>query len=252
VSIVDERPVPGPVPLWEVPGWRERFGVVAGVTGRGDNPTEPFDLGLWSDQPVGKVMQRWRTFRAALPEFNASVLAHQVHGCEVAWHTDPSRGWHIMEGADGHATSAKGLLMLITVADCVPVFLVAPATGAIALVHAGWRGTACGILSRAVTLLKTHASVHSHDIVMHCGVAISGDRYVVGNEVLSAVGQPVYASGHSPLDLRSVLIHQAKKLGIGDATSSSFCTATRRDLFFSHRGSGGTDGRMVAFLGMVP
>ena len=38
VSTADEVPVPGTVPLWEVPGWRERFGVVAGITGRGDNP----------------------------------------------------------------------------------------------------------------------------------------------------------------------------------------------------------------------
>src|SRR5256885_12266873 len=69
VSAADEVPLPGPVPLWEVPGWRERFGVVAGITGRGSDLSEPFDLGLWTTQPVGKVMSRWRAFRAALPEF---------------------------------------------------------------------------------------------------------------------------------------------------------------------------------------
>ena len=250
VSTADEIPVPGPVPLWEVPGWRDRFGVVAGITGRGPDPENPFDLGLWTSQPVGAVMGRWRRLRAVLPEFAAAVLAHQVHQDNVLWHDQLAAGWTLIEGADGHATRTAGSLLFITVADCVPIYLIAPREGAIALIHAGWRGTACGILSRAVGMLKTHASAHSHDVVMHCGVAISGAQYEVGNEVLATLGRTPDASGHSQLDLRSVLTEQAERLGIGEVTSSTFCTASRRDLFFSHRGSGGSDGRMVAYLGI--
>ena len=248
----DEVPVPGPVPLWEVPGWRDRFGVVAGITGRGSDLAEPFDLGLWTDQPVGKVMNRWRDFRSVLPEFSSAVLAHQVHGDRVIWHSSPPASWHLFEGADGHATASPGSLMLITVADCVPIYLFAPKQRTIALLHAGWRGTAAGILSRGLEMLKTIASVHSHDIVMHCGVSISGERYEVGGEVLRAVDKPVPVSGHSHLDLRALLVGQGGRLGIGEITASTLCTATRRDLFFSHRGSGGRDGRMVAYLGMIP
>jgi YfiH family protein len=156
----------------------------------------------------------------------------------------------MVDGADGHASSAAGALLLITVADCVPIYLIAPEQRAIALLHAGWRGAACGILSRGVAMLKTHASAHSHDIVMHCGVAISGEMYEVGNDVLAAVDKPTHASGHSYLDLRSILTEQAEALGIGEVTSSTLCTASRRDLFFSHRGSGGMDGRMAAYLGI--
>jgi len=251
VSTVKEVPVSGPVPLWEVPGWRERFGVVAGITGRGSDPAAPFDLGLWTDRPVGEVMGRWRQFRAALPEFRSSVFSHQVHGCEINWQDRPASGWTIKEGFDGHATVSPGALLLITVADCVPIYLVARGSGAIALLHAGWRGTAGGILACGVEMLKRNASVHSRDIVMHCGVAISGKCYEVGNEVLTAVDKPTSVSGHSHLDLRSVLAEQAARLGIVEITSSEFCSATRRDLFFSHRGSGGKDGRMVAYLGRV-
>jgi polyphenol oxidase len=249
VSTADEQPVPAAVPLWEVPGWRQRFGVIAGITGRGEEPDQPFDLGLWTDQPVGGVMERWRRFRAALPACPRSVMAHQVHGDRVLWHGAVAEGWTILDGADGHATTTPGTLLLVTVADCVPIYLIAPTQRAIALVHAGWRGTAAGILARAVELLGERVSVHSSDIIMHAGVAISGARYEVGPEVFAAVENLPVQGGRSHLDLRQALLGQARRLGIGEVSSSSHCTASRRDRFFSHRGSGGRDGRMVAYLG---
>jgi YfiH family protein len=239
------------VPLWEIPGWRERFGVTAGITGRGADPAAPFDLGLWTDRPVGQVMARWREFRRTPPQFQRQVTAHQVYGSNVLWHEPAPPGWNILEGADGHATTTAGQLLLITVADCVPVYLVAPRQRAIALVHAGWRGTAAGIVATAVALLKSRASVHSQEIVMHCGVAIYGACYEVGNEVLAAVGQPASANGRSQLDLRALLVEQGKALGIAEISVSGHCTATENSQFFSHRGSGGTDGRMIAYLGMT-
>ncbi len=51
-------------------------------------------------------MGRWRAFRAALPEFPAAVLAHQVHGDNVLWHSQLPAGWTLMDGADGHAGRA--------------------------------------------------------------------------------------------------------------------------------------------------
>ena len=48
-----EAPLAGPVPRFEVPGWREEFGVVAGITGRGPAGA-PFDLGLGTRSPVGR------------------------------------------------------------------------------------------------------------------------------------------------------------------------------------------------------
>lgn len=245
-----ELQLPGPVPLWEVPGWRERFGVTAGITGRGD-AAAPFDLGLWTGQPVGAVMERWQAFRASFPAFPRQVLAHQVHGTQVLWHQPAGPGWTIVEGADGHATRAPGTMLLVTVADCVPVYLVAPRQQAVALVHAGWRGTAGGILRQALARLQIETSADAAEIVMHCGVAISGPCYEVGNEVLTAVGRPPSASGRSELDLREVLAEQGREFGIGEITVSSHCSAAEREHFFSHRGSRGSDGRMVAYLGFA-
>jgi copper oxidase (laccase) domain-containing protein len=143
-SDVAEVPVPGAVPRYEISGWREQYGVVAGITSRGDEPGRGFDLGLWSDQPVGEVMRRWLTFRRAMQEFEAFALGNQVHGVEVS-SLDEGRGWVYRDGIDGWTTITTGVLLTITVADCVPIYLTVPGRG-VALLHAGWRGAAEGIL----------------------------------------------------------------------------------------------------------
>lgn len=228
------------VPCLELAEWAERYGLVAGIT------TRPLSLGLWSDEPVGQVIGRWRAFRAAFgARFPAIVLSHQVHGTEVRWHETLPEGWLILDGLDGHATADRGVLLTITVADCIPVYLAVPQKGAIALLHAGWRGTAGGALRRCIELLKWRGFAKAGDIVMHCGVGICGACYEVGSEVADRFGM----AGSSHLDLRDILAQQARGLGIREVSMSPWCTAEARDRFFSHRASGGRDGRMVAYLG---
>jgi hypothetical protein len=233
------------VPRLELNEWAARYGVVAGITTR----EHGFGLGLASEEAVGQVMTHWRKFRASFEErFSGVVLSHQVHGTAVRWHERRADGWLILDGADGHATATAGVLLTITVADCVPVYLAAPKRGALALLHAGWRGAAAGILERGVALLERHALVAAGDIVMHCGVGICGACYEVGPDVATRfTGRP--ETGRSHLDLREILAQQAQLLGIAQATLSPWCSAHDRERFFSHRASGGRDGRMVAYLG---
>jgi copper oxidase (laccase) domain-containing protein len=134
------------------PDWRERFGVVAGITARGSEEGRGFDLGLWTDAPVHDVMTRWRAFRRAEPGFDATVLGNQVHQTAVQFHAS-GKGWIQLEGLDGHATSTKGILLTVTVADCIPVYLLDPVKKAVALLHAGWRGIAGRILAEGVETL---------------------------------------------------------------------------------------------------
>ena len=246
-STLHEAPRPGPVPRFEVPHWREQFGVVAGITGRGAGPAPGFDLGLWTGQPVGDVMSRWAALRRAEPGFRRFILGHQVHGATVAWHGGGS-GWTIIEALDGHLTTEAGVLLMVTVADCVPVYLVAPGK-AVGILHAGWRGTAAGILERGIAELKT-AGCSPASIVMHLGVAICGDCYEVGSEVMAGCGAPARGDGPWCLDLRGALAERARRAGLEQITASSWCSAHDRPRFYSHRASGGSDGRMVAYLGI--
>ena len=245
---IREQIVPGTIPRYEVPGWRDRFGVVAGITGRGNQPGRGFDLGLWSREPVGEVMSRWRAFRRELPGFTGVTLGNQVHGVEVM-SAEATSGWMQVEGIDGWITTAPGILLTVTVADCIPVYLVAPGKG-IGLLHAGWRGTAGGILKRGVDRLVERTGCSVSRIVMHTGVGICGGCYEVGSEVMQGCGVPAEGSGPWHIDLRDQLAHQAERLGVAAVTSSTWCSAHDRSSFYSHRASGGTDGRMVAYLGM--
>jgi YfiH family protein len=234
------------VPRLELAEWADRYGLVAGLTTRG---SAGFSLGLWSDEPVGQVLSRWRAFRATFaPRFPTLVLSHQVHGAVVQWHETLPEGWLVLDGLDGHATAERGTLLTVTVADCIPIYLAVPQKGAIAVLHAGWRGVVGGVLARAVELLKWRGFAKGSDIVMHCGVGICGTCYEVGSEVAGQFGLPL-SPAPVPLDLRAVLARQARELGIEEITVSPWCSAHDRDRFFSHRASGGRDGRMVAYLG---
>lgn len=248
VSPLDETLREGPIPRFEIPGWRERFGVVAGITGRGPAGAE-FDLGLWTREPVGEVMGRWRRFRGAEPGFRATILGNQTHGVQVA-RTEAGEGWIQLEGVDGHVATASGILLTVTVADCVPVYLVDPGGRGIALLHAGWRGTAGGILERGLRLLCGSTGSHVSSVAMHCGVGICGSCYEVGREVMDGCGIPVAGGGPWHVDIRSVLVDQAERLGLREISTSGRCTRCQHGLFFSHRASGGSDGRQVAYLGM--
>jgi YfiH family protein len=193
-------------------------------------------------------MSRWLAFRRELTGFHAFALGNQVHGVEVM-SLDAGRGWIQVEGVDGWITTSPGILLTVTVADCVPVYLVAPGEG-VALLHAGWRGTAGRILARGIERLKAQTGSPPADIVMHCGVGICGDCYEVGSEVMEGCGVPASKPGPWHLDLREQLIGQAHALGLVHVTTSAWCSAHDRGSFYSHRASRGGDGRMVAYLGI--
>ena len=245
--IAEEQRVADPIiPRSELEEWRERFGLTAGLTMRGGNGG--FSLGLATEEPVGQVMGRWRAFLHAMrPAFQGVQAAQQVHSARVTWHEQVGPGMHFAEPCDGHATAQRGLLLAVTIADCIPVYLAA-GPRMFALLHAGWRGIAAGVLERGVALLAERSGVPAGRMAVHLGVGICGGCYEVGPEVVKALeGRRVRRP--TQLDLRDVLVERAARLGLGEISRSPHCTSCNRDLFFTHRGSAGRDGRMVAYLG---
>ncbi len=251
VTTLEERtPADGELPGYQIPDWEKRFSVVAGITGRQGPDGAEFDMSLMSDRPAAEIMGRWRTLRNAVPQFTGVVQGHQVHGTEVRWH-DQVEGWLRLDGVDGHATGAKGILLTVTVADCIPVYLVDPQRRACALLHAGWRGAASGILSRGMDLLAARTESQPTDVVMHCGVGICGSCFQVGSEVLEAFGLRGDFPKPWAVDVRERLTEEARNLGIGEVSVSRYCTVHDHERFFSYRASGGAPGRMVAYLGFL-
>ncbi len=239
-----EEPVPeGPVPRFELPSWRS-LGVIAGITGSdSDLPYLGRDSRLYATPS-------WIRFRdSMLHRFPAAVLSEQVHGTGIACHHDRGDGLIVTGPSDGHLTGCPGLLLLVTVADCVPVYLYHPPTRTVGLLHAGWRGTAAGILESGVTLMSETVGASPSDLLIHCGISICGSCYQVDSSVISEVTGIGQGEGPGHLDLRSELVSRAGRLGATSVTVSPFCTA-HDHRFHSHRASGGSPGRQLAYVGL--
>ena len=225
-------------------GWEAEFpGLVAGTT------IAPNDYGLLTSASAWAAAEQFEALTRALG-CRASVVCRQVHGSRVVVvDPPPAFGVCIAGDADGLASDGAGVLLTVTTADCVPVYLLDSDSRAIALLHAGWRGAVEGILERGIRTLEALKGAVTSGLRVHLGPAICGDCYEVGPEVLREFG--IQGAEHGRLDLRAWLAEESLRLGVpGSAISeSSWCTRCSADLLHSHRGSQGTAGRMAAFLG---
>jgi YfiH family protein len=215
------------------------FGIDAFTTTR-----DTGSFGTNTDEPVSEVMGRWEALHRCVAESAPRfATARQVHGKRVITHSTGWSGWLRTDAADGHIAPSRGFGLAVTIADCVPVFIGHP-SGAAALLHAGWRGTAAGILGVALRDLRTSGLALS-DLRIHLGPSICGSCYEVSSTVYEeltgkTVGTP------TPVDLRQVLADQARAEGVRQISVSQFCTLCHQGRFFSHRG--GDPGRQLGVL----
>lgn len=234
----------GSLPAYRLVGWEERHpGLRAGVTAG----SEAGDLGLASERPPAD----WaRGLEAALGALGGRGLAlpRQVHGRRVVEVSGRPTGLLLPGEADGLCTDERGTFLAVTVADCVPAFVLDPDAGALALLHAGWRGIAAGVLESGLEALEATYGSRRSRLRLHLGPSICGACYEVGPEVPRALGRE--ANGKARLDLRELLEERAAEAGVpaDRVTRSPACTRCGADHFFSHRGTG-TAKRMAAFLG---
>ena len=119
------------------------------------------------------------------------VFCEQVAGSGVAVVTAADRGRGAdssaaaIVGTDALITTESGPVLVIMVADCVPIVLFDPTRRILACVHAGWTGTVRGVTSAAVERLRT-LGCHPADLLVGIGPSIHPDRYQVGADVVDA------------------------------------------------------------------
>lgn len=190
--------------------------------------------------------------RALLADgWRSLVRSRQVHGALTHVHTELPRGQCLAADGDGHVTRTAGILLAVTLADCVPVFVADPARRTVALLHAGWRGTAAGVLERGLSAMHRAFGSEAPDLFVHLGPAICGGCYEVGPEVFRALGE-ASPEAPAPIDLRAVLLRRALAAGVteGRLTVSDECTRCGDGRYFSHRR--GDTGRHLGFIGILP
>ncbi len=237
-------------PALTVEAWLAAFPwMIQGFTTRGPGLTRPFDLGLFGDASMaGPVLEHWEQLRVATAQPRV-VHARQIHGARVRFHQQGPAGLHLAEPCDGHATATPGIVLCVATADCVPVYVVDPEHEAVAVLHAGWRGAADGVLERGMRVMRERASTNAARVHLHLGPAICARCYEVGPEVFQALQQPVPAKP-MPIDLRGVLARRAIDVGVppGQITVSQHCTRCTDSGLFSHRD--GDRERQVAYIGI--
>lgn len=203
-------------------------------------------FGLHGDEAVREVMGRWSALRDELRgsgESSRFATATQVHGANVLVHHAGWTGWLRADAADGHVSMERGTGLAVSVADCVPVFVAHP-SGAVALLHSGWRGTAARIIERGIEALL-HRGMPASELRVHTGPAICGACYEVSADVYAQL------TGRDPgrpttVDLRALIADHARALGVRHITSSPSCTRCDNDRFFSHRA--GDAGRQLGVM----
>jgi YfiH family protein len=169
---------------------------------------------------------------------------YQVHGTRVliASSGNDRRPQGGLDSADGQATAAGGVGAMVLAADCLPVALLAPR--AVAMVHAGWRGLAAGVLEQGTAALRT---LSDGEIVAVLGPCAGPCCYEVGPEVHEALGTGVAAKATA--DLRAIAGERLAAAGVADIVLLGGCTICD-ERFFSHRREGKAAGRQagVAWL----
>lgn len=151
------------------------------------------NLGLHVGDEVARVLENRRRALAALGStLKQAVFCRQSHQARVAevGAGDAGRGAtsedDALPGTDALLTATAGLVLAVLVADCVPVVLVDPRRPALAVAHAGWRGTVAGVASAAVRALVASGS-RPADLLAGIGPSIAPAAYQVGDDVRAAV-----------------------------------------------------------------
>lgn len=151
--------------------------------------------------------------------------------------------------ADGLITREKDVALVVFAADCVPVLM--EGEGVIAAVHAGWRGTAKGIVSKAVKLMQCPPE----SIKAYIGPAIGVCCYETGDEVRSAMlelmgneAEPFFKGRN--VDLKGINRRQLELAGVKNIEISNECTKCLHDKYWSHRYTGGERGSQCGVIVM--
>ena len=176
--------------------------------------------------------------------------SRQVHGTEVNTirSAAASGGQPLAIDADGHATALPGIGTMVLSADCLPVAL--GCEGAVALVHAGWRGLAGGVLEQGVRALRELGAGERMSAAI--GPGAGACCYEVGPEVHAALDERSKI-GHQHLraniDLRAIARQRLLSVGVSEICEVRACTICD-ERFFSHRREGERAGRQggVAWL----
>jgi YfiH family protein len=250
-------------PLLERHGFAHAFTTRQG--GVSAAPFDAFNLARNVGDDPDAVSENHRRLAVALG-FTRLFELSQVHGRavrEIGAHESPEDVRR--EEGDALVARTTGVAVAVRVADCIPLLLADPETGAVAAVHAGWRGVEARIAEAALATLgadpssrRGHPPTDPSRVLAAIGPHIRLGHFEVGPEVadrLEAVAHGVACSDRTiqepakpHVDLSAILRAQLRALGVVQVDDVGGCTFAERARFFSFRRDGAASGRQVGVI----
>lgn len=211
----------------------------------------------------GEASDGWtRTAATVGCAVDALYRVRQVHGAAVRVVDTAAPDGASRPEADALVTATPGLALAVVTADCVPILLADPVSGAVGAVHAGWRGTAADVSGATVGAMARRWNVAPARLVAAIGPSIGACCYDVGEELAAAFaaaghGEAVRADwfsrdadGRLRLDLwaanRDLLVRAG--LSAANIHVAGLCTKTHLAWFESYRAEGTAAGRLAAII----
>ncbi len=226
-------------------------------------PENDLNLAGFSEDTEDNIQENRRRFLTFFPDGFEMTSVWQVHGTGIKTVNTRADAAETEDRADALVTDLPDLLLGVKTADCVPILIGDPVTGALASVHAGWRGTLGRIAEKVVGTLADRFGSDPADLICAIGPAATACCYEVGPEVVSAfenefsTGGRLFvptAGGHALVDLHLANREQLTNASLRpeNISSAPYCTMERTDLFFSYRKEKalhGRTGRLMSVIG---
>lgn len=245
-----------------------RHGVSTRLGGISAPPFATLNLGLKTGDQAERVRLNRRHFCQAVGvDPDRTVTPQQTHEDRIyiAGAADAGRGIFSHDAAipctDALATNQAGLPLMLFFADCVPVLIYDPVRRAVAISHAGWKGTVARIAAKTVCAMGEHFGTRAADCFVGIAPSIGPCCYEVDQPVIDALCQSfpdtwgtlvVPSGGKWQLDLWETNRRQLVEAGVqrDRIVVAGVCTACNTALFFSHRAEKGKTGRMGAVISL--
>ncbi|MEW6212053.1 MAG: peptidoglycan editing factor PgeF [Acidobacteriota bacterium] len=231
-------------------------------------PENDLNLAYFRGDDKQNVNENRRRFLQAIGATDLTIItARQTHSTERVMVEDIEQARGPQMDCDAMTTEIAGVMLAIQTADCLPVMIADPITGAMAAIHAGWRGTAGRITERTIADLMLLHGVDARDAIAALGPAACAECYEVGEDVISRYRESFgywkklfsnfKENGKAHLDVRRANIQQLLFCGFTEDRifSAPYCTMHQNDLFFSYRreakGQPSKVGRLLSVIGKI-
>lgn len=231
-------------------------------------PKDALNLAHFKGDATESVNENRRRFLAAVGWGEARIVtSRQTHSTERCVIDSLEQAHGPQLECDALATKMQGLLLAIQTADCLPVLIADTASGAMAAIHAGWRGTAGRITERTVADLMLTHGVNPRNCIAALGPAACVECYEVGADVIERYKKEFgywrnllidfEEGGKAHLDIQAANLQQLIFCGFAEDRIhvADYCTMHQNDLFFSYRREGqgrpSSVGRLLSVIGRI-